>query len=107
MVYAADRSTLRRAGTSNWSRRELAIEVPDAEQLVQHLARAARDRPTEQQSGMDLGLAVADAVALAVALTALTALPPRPSTPGQAAAGTHTGSSGGTGQPDPQPNDQG
>lgn len=28
MVYAADRSTLRRVGSTNWSRRDLAIEVP-------------------------------------------------------------------------------
>lgn len=31
MVYAADRSTPRRAGGSNWSRRDLDIEVPVAE----------------------------------------------------------------------------
>ncbi len=28
MVYAADRSTLRRVGATNWSRRELSLEVP-------------------------------------------------------------------------------
>jgi hypothetical protein len=28
MVYAADRSTLRRSGGANWSRRELSLEVP-------------------------------------------------------------------------------
>lgn len=28
MVYAADRSTLRKVGATNWSRRELSIEVP-------------------------------------------------------------------------------
>jgi len=31
MVYAADRSTLRRVGAVNWSRRELSLEVPVAE----------------------------------------------------------------------------
>lgn len=31
MVYAADRSTLRRIGGSNWSRRDLSIEVPVAD----------------------------------------------------------------------------
>lgn len=31
MVYAADRSTLRRVGATNWSRRDIAIEVPVAD----------------------------------------------------------------------------
>ena len=31
MVYAADRSTLRRVGAVNWSRRELSLEVPVSE----------------------------------------------------------------------------
>jgi hypothetical protein len=30
----------------------IGLTAPDAEQLVQHLARAARDRPTEQQAAM-------------------------------------------------------
>ncbi|MGO9296494.1 MAG: P-loop NTPase fold protein [Streptosporangiaceae bacterium] len=62
-----------------------ALTTPDAEQLVQHLARAARDRPSEQQAAM-LGVIritgqhpqVAD-----VATTALRAIPAgdlRPST---------------------------
>lgn len=31
MVYAADRSTLRRVGATNWSRRELSLDVPVAD----------------------------------------------------------------------------
>jgi hypothetical protein len=31
MVYAADRSTLRRVGSTNWSQRELSLEVPVSE----------------------------------------------------------------------------
>lgn len=63
-----------------------ALTTPDAEQLVQHLARAARDRPSEQQAAM-LGVIritgqhpqVAD-----VATTALRAIPAGDLRPGTA-----------------------
>ena len=44
MVYAADRSTPRRAGATNWSRRDLGIEVPASDPSAWEPVRANLER---------------------------------------------------------------
>lgn len=52
MVYAADRSSLRRGGGSNWSSRELAIEIP--------VSDASRWEPVSEQLQSLLGFLSGD-----------------------------------------------